>query len=85
MFNKLILFIFTIPFLIFSLIFNFMTEQEKAMMYGHLLNEHTRLHNKINEIKSQDLDLTPKNQTEVRKLEAQQMDIMRKIRMLFTK
>ena len=62
-----------------------MTEQEKAMMYGHLLNEHTRLHNKINEIKGQNLDLTPKHQVEVKKLENQQLEIMRKIRMLFNR
>lgn len=60
-----------------------MTEQQKASLYGQLLNEHTRLHNRINEIKGQNLELTPKLQTEVRKLEMQQLDIMNKIKMLF--
>lgn len=60
-----------------------MTEQQKASLYGQLLNEHTRLHNRINEIKGQELELTPKLQTEVRKLEMQQLDIMNKIKMLF--
>ena len=60
-----------------------MTEQQKANLYGQLLNEHTRLHNRINEIKGQNLEPNQKQLQEIKKLESQQMDIMRKIRMLF--
>lgn len=62
-----------------------MTEEQKAQIYGQLLNEHTRLHNQINEIKGQNLELNPKQQKEVRILENRQVEIMNKIRLLLTK
>ena len=62
-----------------------MTEQQKAVMYGQLLNEHTRLHNRINEIKGQNLELNQKQSIEVKKLENQQIDIMNKIRILLSR
>jgi len=62
-----------------------MTEEQKAAAYGQLLNEHTRLHNRINEIKGQNLELTPKLLAEAKKLEQLQMDIMNKIKMLLTR
>jgi len=62
-----------------------MTEQQKAAMYGQLLNEHTRLHNRINEIKGQNLELNQKQLIEVKKLENQQIDIMNKIRLLLSR
>ena len=61
-----------------------MNNEQKAMMYGQLLNEHTRLHNKINEIKGQNFELNQKQLNEIKKLESQQLEIMRKIRMLFS-
>ena len=33
-----------------------MTNEEKSILYGHLLNEHTKLSNKISDIKSQTID-----------------------------
>lgn len=66
-------------------IFNNMTEEQKANLYGQLLNEHTRLHNRINEIKGQSIDLNQKQLQDIKKLEFQQTDIMNKIRMLFNK
>lgn len=62
-----------------------MTEEQKAQMYGQLLNEHTRLHNRINEIKGQNLELNVKQQQEVKKLEYQQVQIMNKIRLLLSR
>lgn len=62
-----------------------MTEEQKAQVYGQLLNEHTRLHNRINEIKGQNLDLNQKQIQEIRKLEYQQVDIMNKIRQLLSR
>ena len=39
-------------------IFIVMNDIQKANIYGQLLNEHTRLHNQINEIKGQNNDLS---------------------------
>jgi hypothetical protein len=61
-----------------------MTEQQKAEMYGSLLNEHTRLHNKINEIKGQNIDLNPNQIAEIRKLESLQVRIMNQINVLMS-
>jgi len=62
-----------------------MTEQQKADMYGRLLNEHTRIHNKINEIKGQNIDLNQKQLQEIRSLENQQVQIMKKINQLLSR
>jgi hypothetical protein len=59
-----------------------MTETQKANVYGQLLNQHTRLYNQINEIKSQDMDF--KQRRQVMELEAQQHQIMRQIKKLFS-
>jgi hypothetical protein len=61
-----------------------MTEQQKAVMYGQLLNEHTRLHNRINEIKGQNIDLNQSQISEIRKFESQQVQIIRKINSLMS-
>lgn len=61
-----------------------MTEQQKAVMYGQLLNEHTRLHNRINEIKGQNIDLNQSQISEIRKFESQQVQIIRKINTLMS-
>ena len=62
-----------------------MTEEQKAQIYGQLLNEHTRLHNTINEIKGQNIDLNKKQIQEIRSLEEQQVQIMRKINQLLSR
>ena len=62
-----------------------MTEEQKAQMYGQLLNQHTKLHNKINEIKGQNIDPTPNQLKEIRTLELQQLKIMNQIRQLLTR
>jgi len=62
-----------------------MTEEQKAQIYGQLLNEHTRLHNKINEIKGQNIDPNQKQLQEIKNLENQQFQIMRKINQLLSR
>jgi hypothetical protein len=62
-----------------------MTENQKASLYGQLLNEHTRLHNRINEIKGQNIDLNQTQINEIRRLESQQYQIMRQINVMMTK
>jgi hypothetical protein len=61
-----------------------MTEQQKANAYGQLLNEHTRLHNQVNEIKSQNQDMTFEQKKKVMELQARQVQIMNNIKKLFT-
>ena len=59
-----------------------MSESEKANLYGMLLNQHTKLHNQINEIKGQSIDLTNSQITEIKRMEIAQMGIMRQINQL---
>ena len=61
-----------------------MNEINKANVYGQLLNEHRRLHNLINEIKSQNLDLTQSQLLEIKQLEKQQVKIMNDINKLLS-
>jgi hypothetical protein len=61
-----------------------MTEQQKAVLYGQLLNEHTRLGNKISEIKGQDIEMNQKQQADIKMLQNQQVDIMNKIRKMLS-
>jgi hypothetical protein len=60
-----------------------MTEQQKANLYGNLLNEHTKLFNEINLIKSENLELNPQQNKKVKELEMKQSQIMQQIRRLF--
>jgi hypothetical protein len=61
-----------------------MREQEKAILYGQLLNEHTRIGNQISEIKGQSIELNEKQSTQVKQLQGRQVDIMNKIRKLLS-
>lgn len=61
-----------------------MTESQKADLYGRLLNEHTRIGNQISEIKGQNIELNQKQKSDIKILENQQIDIMRKIRNLLS-
>jgi len=61
-----------------------MTEQQKAVLYGQLLNEHTRIGNKISEIKGQNIELNDRQKNEIKFLENQQIGIMGKIRKLLS-
>jgi hypothetical protein len=53
-----------------------MNETQKAEIYGRLLNDHTRLHNQIQEIKGQNLELNQAQIGQVRQLEEGQRRIM---------
>jgi hypothetical protein len=53
-----------------------MNETQKAEIYGRLLNDHTRLHNQIQEIKCQNLELNQVQIGQVRQLEEGQRRIM---------
>ena len=61
-----------------------MTNEQKASIYGQLLNEHTRLHNRINEIKGQNLELNQKQIQEIRQYEQAQTRIMQQINRLMS-
>jgi len=62
-----------------------MTENQKAGLYSTLLNQHRNLHNQINEIKGSDIDLTKKQTDEIKRLEAEQVSIMQKIKILLSR
>lgn len=60
-----------------------MNESQKAQAYGELLNEHTRLRNKISEIEGQSIEL---NQEQLKKIDVfknRQIQIMEEIKKLF--
>lgn len=61
-----------------------MTNQEKAQVYGQLLNQHTRIGNKISEIKGQSIDLNKEQLAEIKNLESQQIQIMNSINKLLS-
>jgi hypothetical protein len=61
-----------------------MNDSQKATLYGQLLNEHTRLHNKINEIKGQNIDLNKSQMDDIKKLELKQLQIMNQIRLMMS-
>jgi hypothetical protein len=65
-----------LPFFIGYIIFIFMTNEQKAQQYGELLNEHTRLGNRINSIKGESIDLNQGQLNEIKQLETQQLRIM---------
>jgi hypothetical protein len=58
--------------------------EQKAAIYGQLLNDHTRLHNQIQEIKGQDIDLNQKQLQEIKQLEQKQLFIMQQINRLMS-
>lgn len=61
-----------------------MTNEQKAQQYGQLLNEHTKIGNKINEIKGQSIDLNQTQLNEIARLETQQIRIMNFINRLLS-
>ena len=62
-----------------------MSEGEKANIYGMLLSQHTKLHNQINEIKGQNIELNNSQIGEIKKMELAQMEIMKKINLLLSR
>jgi hypothetical protein len=61
-----------------------MTKEEKAQVYGVLLNEHTKCFNEINRIKSESLELNNEQKQRIFKLESRQNEIMRQINKLLS-
>lgn len=61
-----------------------MTTEQKAQMYGQLLNEHTRLGNRVSEIKGQSIELNPEQKRLIQELENKQIQIMSDINRLLS-
>ena len=49
-----------------------MTQEQKSQVYSNLLSQHTRLDNKINEIKSEDFELNNEQMGRIKTLQMQQ-------------
>lgn len=60
-----------------------MTESQKAHAYGELLNEHTRIGNKVSEIKGQSIELSKEQERQIALLQQRQVEIMENIKRLF--
>lgn len=61
-----------------------MREEEKAQIYGNLLNEHTKLFNEINRIKGDSLELNPEQKRKISEMEQRQLQIMDQVRRLLS-
>jgi hypothetical protein len=61
-----------------------MTQEEKAQIYGSLLNEHTKCFNEINRIKAESLELNTEQKQRIIKLERRQGEIMLQINKLLS-
>lgn len=62
-----------------------MTNEQKAVVYGQLLNEHTKLQNEISQIKSETGgDLKPDQKQKVKLLEMRQVRLMNDINRLLS-
>jgi len=57
-----------------------MTREQKSVRYGELLNLHTRIQNKVAEIKGQDIELNQQQLSEIRKYENQLIQITNEIK-----
>lgn len=62
-----------------------MTEDQKAQIYGNLLNEHTKCFNEINLVKAQSLELNREQRQRVQELERRQLQIMEQIKRLLSR
>jgi hypothetical protein len=60
-----------------------MNEEQKAQLYGQLLNEHTKLFNEISLLKSENMENNPSVTNKIYDLERKQFEIMNKIKTLF--
>ena len=59
-----------------------MNNDQKAALYGRLLNEHTRLHNEISSIKGESIELNQQQSNKIKELEKRQIGIMNDINRL---
>jgi hypothetical protein len=60
-----------------------MNDEQKAQVYGSLLNEHTKYFNEINRIKADNLDLNREQRLKIQELENKQLEVMEKVKKLF--
>jgi hypothetical protein len=61
-----------------------MNQEQKAQAYGELLNEHTRVGNRISEIKGQDIEMNKEQLKKIQELENRQVQIMYQINKLMS-
>jgi Spy/CpxP family protein refolding chaperone len=61
-----------------------MNDEQKAQVYGSLLNEHTKYFNEINRIKADNLDLNREQRLKIQELENKQREVMEKVKKLFS-
>jgi hypothetical protein len=61
-----------------------MTTEQKAEVYGNLLNEHTKCFNEINRIKGESLELNREQRLKVQQLEQRQQQIMTEVNKLLS-
>lgn len=62
-----------------------MTTEQKAALYGQMLNEHTKIQNEISNLKSEvGGDLKPEERQRIRVLEQRQLQIMNDINRLLS-
>ena len=59
-----------------------MENEQKAEIYGRLLNEHTRLQNEIASIKGESIDLNQQQSNRIKELQKRQIGIMNDINRL---
>jgi len=59
-----------------------MTQEQKSQLYSNLLSQHTRLDNKINEIKSEDFELNNEQMGRIRTLQMQQGQLVAQMQQL---
>ena len=59
-----------------------MTQEQKSQVYSNLLSQHTRLDNKINEIKSEDFELNDEQMGRIRALQMQQGQLVAQMQQL---
>ena len=61
-----------------------MTTDQKAALYGQLLNEHTRIQNEISSIKGESIDLNQQQLNKIKELQQKQLRIMNDINRLLS-
>lgn len=59
-----------------------MNNDQKAVTYGRLLNEHTRLQNEISSIKGESIEMNQQQSIRIKELEKRQIGIMNDINRL---
>ena len=59
-----------------------MDNEQKAAIYGRLLNEHTRLQNEISSIKGESIELNQQQSIRIKEFEKKQIGIMNDINRL---